>query len=224
MDRVNAVTSDVFFAIAQLREMGGRSSGSPEPQLLHQRMRSFADRTLQRGAELGYAPQDVQDIAFALVALVDEVAVSESGPLRDFWLPRTLQLSMFNDNNAGENFFQRLAVVMSDPSRAEVLRVYYLCLLLGFQGKYRMRGGEIELATVTDSVAQTLRVGGIPKTLSPHGDRPKERGERRRGALPLVAMSVGTVVVAFALYGALRFSLNSTTADLTSRIASMISG
>lgn len=204
--------------------MGGTTSAAPEPQLLHQRMRAFADRTLHRAAELGYAPQDVQDITFALVALVDEVALSEAGPLRDFWLPRTLQLSMFNDNNAGESFFQRLAVLMSDPGRSEVLRVYYLCMLLGFQGRYRMRGGEVELATVTENVAQALRIGGISKDLSPRGDRPKERGGKRRGALPLVAMSVGAVAVSLCIYGALRFSLTSTTADLTSRIASIISG
>lgn len=222
MDRVNEVTRDVLQGIIQMRHL--EPNGAPQPELLHQRMRAFAERTMHKAAELGYSPGDVQDITYALVALVDEVAVAQPGALRDFWLPRTLQLTLFNENVAGENFFQRLAVIMGDPARAEVLRVYYLCLLLGFQGKYRVRGGEVELASTTERVAAALRMSGVSTTLSPDGDRPKEKSRSRRGALPVVGVSVGAVALSFVLYGVLRFSLSSSTTELTSRIASLISG
>ena len=62
------------------------------------------------------------------------------GGIRDVWMSNPLQLHYFNENLAGEGFFYRLERILADPRRVEALRVYYLCLLFGFQGKYAVRG------------------------------------------------------------------------------------
>ncbi len=137
MDRVNEVTKEVFNALAQIRRADDRSQ--PMPEMLYQRMRSFIDRAMRRAGELGFTQQDIQDIGYALVGLTDELVMSKGGELRDYWLPRSLQLQLFNTNVAGEGFFNNLQNLRHDPSRMEVLKVYYLCLLFGFQGQYRAR-------------------------------------------------------------------------------------
>ena len=207
MDRVNEVTREVFNALAQIRRADERSN--PMPDVLHGRMRSFAEGAMRRAGELGFTQQDCQDIGYVLVALIDEVVVAKGGELRDFWLPRLLQLHFFNENIAGEGVFNRLQMLVGDPSRVDVLRVYYLCLLFGFQGKYRVRGGEIGLGDETDRVADALRRNGIIREvqLSPEGDRPKERGGGVRRSLPLVAISLGTVVFALLVYFGLMFTI-----------------
>lgn len=222
MDRINEVTKDVLQGVIHIRQLDAGTR--PQPELLHQRMRSFVERAMRRATELGYSAQDVQDIGYALAALTDETAVSRPGEVRDYWLPRTLQLSFFNENVAGEGFFQRLLMLIGDQPRADVLRAYYTCLLLGFQGKYRVRGGEIELASVTDRAADSLRTASISMALSPSGARPREAGGGVRRSLPIVAGAIATVLLSLVLYVALRMSLGSAASELSSRLSALVLG
>lgn len=218
MDRVNEITNEVFTALAQIRRADERSH--PMPEVLHQRMRSFVERAMRRATELGFSHQDAQDIGFALVGLIDEIVVAKGGELRDFWLPRLLQLQFFNVNIAGEEVFHRLNSLIGDASRVDVLKVYYLILLFGFQGKYQVRGGEMELADVTDRVAEALRRAGQLKevTLSPEGARPREAGSAVRRNLPLLAISLTAVAFALVVFVVLHFTLSSSTDDVLQEI------
>ncbi len=222
MDRINEVTKDVLQGIIQIRQMD--ASARPQPEVLHQRMRVFIERAMRKATELGYSSQDAQDIGYALVAFADEVAIGRTGEVRDYWLPRTLQLSFFNEANAGEGFFQRLATIRGDSARLDVLRVYYVCLALGFQGKYRVRGGEAELATVIDQTSAALGTDRVSMRLSPSGARPKDAGGGMRSALPLVAASITAVVLSLVLYAGLRLHVASLTDSLTAQIAAVIRG
>ena len=218
MDRVNEVTKEVFNALAQIRRADERSQ--PMPEMLYQRMRSFVDRAMRRASELGFAQQDVQDIGYALVGLTDELVMSKGGELRDYWLPRSLQLQLFNTNVAGEGFFNNLQNLRHDPSRMEVLKVYYLCLLFGFQGQYRVRGGEIELASIIEDVGATLTRAGMigEAALAPHAARPQENLGGVRSHMPLVWISIAAVVVSLGIYFGLRLSVSSQADDLVDHI------
>lgn len=209
MDRVNEITNEVFTALAQIRRADERSY--PVPEVLHRRMRSFVENAMRRATEVGFSQQDSHDIGYVLVALIDEVVVAKGGELRDFWLPQLLQLQLFNENVAGEGVFDRLQGLIGDPGRADVLRVYYLVLLFGFQGKYRVRGGEKELTEVTDRAADALRRAGYLREveLSPEGERPREGGGAVRRNLPLVAISVGVLVVALLVFVVLQVTISS---------------
>jgi type VI secretion system protein ImpK len=218
MDRVNEVTKEVFNALAQIRRADDRSQ--PMPEMLYQRMRSFIDRAMRRAGELGFSQQDIQDIGYALVGLTDELVMSKGGELRDYWLPRSLQLQLFNTNVAGEGFFNNLQNLRHDPSRMEVLKVYYLCLLFGFQGQYRVRGGEIELASIVEDVGSVLSRAGMigDTTLAPHAARPQENLGGVRSHMPLVWISLAAVVVAVGIYVGLQLSVNSQADDLIEHI------
>ena len=218
MDRVNEVTKEVFNALAQIRRADERSQ--PMPEMLYQRMRSFVDRAMRRASEVGFGQKDVEDIGYALVALTDEVVMSKGGELRDYWLPRSLQLQIFNTNVAGEGFFTKLQEVRQDPSRMEVLEVYYLCLLFGFQGQYRVRGGEIELASIVDEVGTALTRAGMvgDTTLAPHAARPQESLGGVRSHLPLVWISIAAVLVSVGIYVALQWSVSDQADELVEQI------
>jgi type VI secretion system protein ImpK len=113
-----------------------------------------------------------------------------------------LQLELFNEATAGQGLFDRIQVLLTDPSRIEVLQVYYLVLLFGFQGKYRVRGGEIELGDMTDRVRDSIRRSGTQKEtkLSPHGDRPDSRAEGMRSNRSLIWAALGVLGVALLIY------------------------
>ena len=131
MDKINQITSDCFIALSQLRELDAPAAS---PELVHERLRGFVDTMRQRAREESLSTQDADDLAYAIVALADEIAMGKPEPMRGFWMGQPLQLAFFNETLAGEGFFTRLQELRRDARRAGVLRVYYQCLLLGFQG------------------------------------------------------------------------------------------
>lgn len=127
---------------------------------------------LEREADrLGVAERRIQSAKFAVVAFTDETVLTADFPLRLEWEKSPLQLEWFGDQLAGETFFERLdALVAGVEDEAEVLEVYYVCLLLGFKGKYKLFGEE-QLAGVVARVEDALRREGRLRAggLSPHG-------------------------------------------------------
>lgn len=214
MDRVNEVTRDVLSTVGQLRSVD--ETGLGDPAALHSQLRSLITDAMRSAAVRDFAQHDVQDIGYALTALVDEVVMLKGGQLRDFWAARMLQLELFNEATAGQGFFDKLQVLQSDPSRIEVLQVYYLVLLFGFQGKYRVRGGEIELGDVTDRARDAIRrSGGQRETeLSPHGQRPDSQAEGVKSGRSLIFAALGVLGVALLIYVVMAWSLSSKVDDV----------
>lgn len=206
MDRINWVTSRCFHAIAQLARLQGSESVSPE--LVHARMKAFVDELSQRAREAGYDEHDTKLTAYALTALADEVMMAGAGPMREYWATRPLQLILFGENVAGERFFEHLESARHSPTQTDVLRTYYVCLMLGFRGKYGVRGAEIALTDLTDSVrAQLGRALVMPDSLSPNGTRPEDGLVEVARNLPLLAVAAAALAVACVLYMGLRLSL-----------------
>jgi type VI secretion system protein ImpK len=178
-----------------------------------------------RSAELEVSAADAQDALYALVALLDETALQREGALREHWLRRLLQTQFFDENLAGERFFERLAALRGDAKRHAVLRVFYLCLLLGFRGKYHLRGSELELLELQESIRHELqRAGAIPSQLllSPNGRRPYERlADVRRNQLLLTLAAISSCVAALS-YAGMRLALLHQTEQLITRITGLL--
>lgn len=221
MERINAVTKDTFNALIQIRNMSEDSFVAPD--MVHQRLIGFIDDLFRRGQQAGLQDRDVQDIVYAIVALADEIAFRKPGGIRDVWMSRPLQLHYFNENLAGEGFFYRLEQVLADPSRVEVLRVYHYCLSFGFQGKYAVRGGELELAAVTRRVQDALGAHMRPEPLSRRHARPRERVTRRSHGYITVWIGLFAVLFSLALIIVLRAALDSQTTNVIERIDALLS-
>jgi type VI secretion system protein ImpK len=140
---------------------------------------SFRKRTKSSLTEIervavatGYEPADVSDAHFAVVAFLDEVILNSSDPVRADWERRMLQEELFGKTDAGMVFFDKLAGLQSrrDSQRlADILEVFLLCLLLGFQGRYS-GSQKIGLESVTAGLVQRLyAIRGRSRELSPDG-------------------------------------------------------
>jgi type VI secretion system protein ImpK len=118
----------------------------------------------QSGRGLRCHPEHIESIKFALVAFLDETVLSPTNdfPLRKQWEQLPLQLEYFKEHLAGVKFFERLDVLLeqSESEAADVVDVYYHCLLLGFKGKYNFYLLEEQLQTVIEGVAEYLRSAG----------------------------------------------------------------
>lgn len=213
MDRINWVTSDSFHAISQVARV--RDHQGLEPGLVHTRMQTFLEAMVKRSREAGFSEQDTKLALYAVTALADEVAMATAGSLRDHWSTRPLQLALFGENVAGERFFEHLESIRRVPAQADVLRVYYLCLLFGFRGRYGVRGAEVPLTDLVDSVRVQLgRSLALPEVLSPNGARPEQGlvGAVRRLPLlrsPQTLVVMGVVALAVVMHAAFSVALDA---------------
>src|SRR5690606_4729874 len=92
---------------------------------------------------LGASADDTYLSKFAFCALVDEVVLASQSKVRDAWERRPLQIEFFGEQLAGERFFEHLDTLrQGGAARVQLLEVFHMCLLVGFQGKYILEGSE----------------------------------------------------------------------------------
>ncbi len=149
----------------------------------------------------GIQPEAIEDVRYAVVALLDETTLSIPGRCRDYWLSQPLQLELFGEAMAGEVFYQRLKRLMPAPRQnRDVLEVFYLCLALGFEGKYRL-GGSTEREGIIKELGSALASSRKEGTgiLSPHGVppsvKPTQRATWRDAAVSILPVSVAVLAV-----------------------------
>jgi type VI secretion system protein ImpK len=128
----------------------------------------------------GYTAEDIQYAIFAVVAFLDESILNLRNPIFGDWPRQPLQEELFGHHIAGEVFFQNLQKLLgrSDSHEAaDVIEVYYLCLLLGFAGKYSL-GGRGELRAIMDACGEKIkRIRGSSSDLSPFWRIPAGTGK-----------------------------------------------
>ncbi len=124
----------------------------------------------QRGATLRYSDRQVKALKFALAAFVDETMMSTNFPLREEWERFPLQLEIFGEHLAGVKFFDTLEEMLKNiETEADVVEVYYICMLLGFKGKYKVYMEDQLQSLIERTSAELRRVGRLQETeLSPH--------------------------------------------------------
>ncbi len=215
VNRVNEVTKDCFNALIQLRSVGQGAGARPEH--VYQRLQGYVDEAIARGKTTRMAESDLADIMYALVAYADEVAQRKPGPLRDYWHQRPLQLRYFGENVAGDGLFDRLNRILQDPSRVEALSVYHMVLNFGFEGRYAVRGGELELEMIRRRVREALGRLLNPEPVS-RSHLPRRESLQSRG-MDFLVLWIGLFALLFAVCFiiALRINLNGNTDALDSR-------
>ncbi len=118
----------------------------------------------------GYSSEDVKLAVHAAVVFLDESVLNSRNPTFAEWPRRPLQEELFGGHMGGETFFQNLHALLGRQDNddvADVLEVYQLCLLLGFQGRYGAAGGNELLSWISVTADRIARVRGRPSALSP---------------------------------------------------------
>jgi type VI secretion system protein ImpK len=81
-----------------------------------------------------FAPEDYEQARFAICAWIDEAIMNSQWSDLSAWQREPLQLKFYQTSNAGEIFFDRLNTLGAHQN--DVREVYYLCLAMGFKGRY----------------------------------------------------------------------------------------
>ncbi|MDD3294339.1 MAG: DotU family type IV/VI secretion system protein [Geobacteraceae bacterium] len=142
------------------------------------RLLSGSDGLAARG---GFPREDYEQAHFAVCAWVDETILDSPWESRTLWQREQLQRVYYNTTEAGEEFFERLNRL--GLHQRDVREVYYLCLALGFRGRFIHPGDEFLLEQLKASNLKLL-VGG------PMGIPSLEKADLFPGALPLEAPAI----------------------------------
>lgn len=161
----------------------------------------------------GIAAEDIYSAKYAYCATIDELILSAPDcPFRDKWQFNPLQLVLFGDQLAGDKFFTYLEELRSKgAARLQALEVYHLCLLLGFQGKYRLEGPE-KLGFLTARLGDELvLLKGKRTAFAPHWAAPDRVIHILRRQVPLWTPGLVLGVVGAITFTAFKLTLSSET-------------
>ena len=152
----------------------------------------------------GHSAEDIELATFAVIAFLDESILNLRHPIFEDWPRQPLQEERYGHHIAGEIFFQNLAKLIgrTDSAQlAELLEVYYLCLLLGFAGRYSL-GGQGDLRAIMQQTAERLhRIRQSTPVISPEWQPPADvvrsaSGDPVARVLLFVAIACAVLVVA----------------------------
>ena len=151
----------------------GQRQHIPDSEAFRRRTKATLQEVERAAAASGYDPQDIQDTHFAVVAFLDSVVLNSKDPVRAEWERRPLQEELFGKADAGIVFFEKLDRFCSrrdSEQLGDILEVYLLCLLLGFEGRYSgaPRAERGTLIAITDNLRRRIeKIRGREDEISP---------------------------------------------------------
>lgn len=179
-----------------------------DADVFRERIKQFLT-AFERGAtRLDADAEDVYACKYAFCATIDEAILMSGFKARDAWQRLPLQLQFFGDQLAGEQFFTRLETLRGEGARrVEVLEVFHMCLLLGFQGKYLIEGSE-KLAYLTSRLGTEIaHLKGQRSGFAPHWAAPDRIRHQLRHEVPLWVMGALLGLLSLTAFAGLRWQL-----------------
>src|SRR3954454_75966 len=150
------IYQEVLTAIERLR---ANRQGVTDANAFRHHTREAIKTAAGQALAAGYPAEDAKLATFAVVAFLDESVLNSRNPIFADWARQPLQEELFGTHIAGEVFFQNLQQLLGrsdSPDLADLLEIYYLCLLLGFGGRYSV-GNRGELTQVMNMTADKIR-------------------------------------------------------------------
>lgn len=149
-------------------------------------VRRLLDNFERSARQVQTPPDDIYAAKYALCAAIDEAILSSEMEIKSVWERAPLQLILFGDQLAGENFYTTLEQVRQrGEASVQVLEVFYMCLLTGFQGKYMLEGEEKLRYLIATLDKEITHLKGKRAQFSPHWKSPDNIKHLIKAEIPL---------------------------------------
>ncbi|SEM60389.1 type VI secretion system protein ImpK [Pseudomonas sp. ok272] len=172
-------------------------AASENVQALNQRLGNDLDTFVTCAERAGVDNSLVMSARYVLCTVLDEAVVTTPWGKESQWSQMSLLSRFHRETFGGEKFFRVLTRLSKDPVKhLTMLELMYLCLALGFEGKYRVQvRGLLELEQLRDALYRLIRQqrGDVPRELSPRwqGLRAEPRAPVRIVPWWMVALFTG---------------------------------
>jgi type VI secretion system protein ImpK len=216
-----AAANPLLDVVAQLRG----TAQHPNPTALHDSLARGVREFEAQGRNAGIATEQIIAARYALCTLIDETATSTPWGASGAWAQHGLLALFHGETGGGEKFFQLMAKLAENPhANRDLLELMYVCLQLGFEGRYRIAdGGQRQLEAVRQRLLSIIRKerGEYERELSPSWRGVPAGGQRRLTWLPLWVIGAVAALLLVAVYAGFNLSLSRASDRLAADIASL---
>jgi type VI secretion system protein ImpK len=149
-------------AASPLLMLAGQLRGSVSPVDVEGLRRHALDeirRFEEQARASGVANEIIVSARYVLCAGLDEAVLSTPWGAQSEWAQHPLLVALHREAWGGEKFFEMLERISADPARyLDLMELQYLCLALGFSGKYQVQDrGHERLAAVQQDLYRKIR-------------------------------------------------------------------
>ena len=186
-----------------------------------QEVRAFEDRLRE-----GNVPsEDALAARYALCTAIDEAVLNTPWGAQSGWASQSLLVTFHREAQGGEKFFQILDRLLTEPQRyLGLLELYYVCLAVGFEGRYRLdQGGAQRLADIRRDLYQRIeRIrGSVEPELSPHWKGVEDRRNAVMRVVPLWVVAAACAAVLVVTYIWFNSRLNTRAAPINAMLGNV---
>lgn len=179
---------------------------------LHELMSTEIHQFQKQALSDGIDQKTVYSARYVLCTAIDEAVLNTPWGSDSGWAQKSLLSSFHQEVSGGERFFTMLKELAEIPTRnRELLELMYLCLSLGFEGRYRVaKGGKDKLLSIREWLYQQLDKVREPveHTLSPHWQGVRDIQNPVIRAVPLWVLGAAAIALLTLLFSLLLNSLN----------------
>jgi len=162
---------------------------------------------------------------YVLCTALDEAVLNTPWGSNSGWSQKSLLSSFHKEVSGGERFFQLLKTFGQNPSKnISILELMYLCLALGFEGRYRIEnGGKDKLLQIREWLFQIIRRqrDNDNRTLSPHWQGVTDKRSPLLRFIPAWVLGAAAVALLALLFAGLLLHLNRLSDPVFSQVYSI---
>lgn len=213
-----AAANPLLNAIPQIRQSVEHAS----PDALRQKLIAEIQRFEVRSQQAGHAYETIIGARYCLCTALDEAAALTPWGGNNVWPASGLLVTFHNETWGGEKFFQLLAKLSQKPrDHLFLLELIYFCLMLGFEGRYRVvDNGRTQLETIRQRLQQMIASvrGSYAAPLSPHCFDQATQRTLWRPSIPLWAWGAVSGLVGCLLFIGFNWRLGDATTPVLASV------
>ena len=208
-NRLIDTAGTLFSLVGQLRGTTSHPDVDTLRLQVEQEVKAFEIAARAAGADI----EEVSTARYVLCTLIDETVLGTPWGNESMWNEQTLLAKFYREAWGGEKVFNILNHLEQEPARyIDLLELLYLCLLMGFEGKYRVQDqGSSKLQTIQENLFYIIRDkrGEIERELSPHWRGVEDRRNPLVRYVPLWVLGAVLGLLLVAIFIGFRLSLNN---------------
>ncbi len=189
---------------------------------LHQRLineiRSFENRM----RDAGIRQEVILSARYLICSVLDESVLNTPWGGESAWSQRTLLSIFHNETSGGEKCFLILDRLRQSPAEnIEIIELFYICLSLGFEGKYRLTDrGKDQLDQLREELYAIIRRyrGDYERNLSANWQGLGNVRKSLENYLPLWVVLAFVGAILFFGYSGFRYWLYSSSAPVANQL------
>ncbi|WP_311750847.1 type IVB secretion system protein IcmH/DotU [Proteus columbae] len=117
-------------------------SATPLSEKLFQQVVTDIQAIEQQLQTQGYEPGAIVSFRYVLCTFIDEAALELGWDQDNDWVKQSLLVHFHNESWGGEKVFVLIERLLGEPKRyLDLLEFIYLCLCLGYRGRYKVSNG-----------------------------------------------------------------------------------